>query len=72
MSGHIPMRMCVVCKKRRPKSELLRYTRAADGAAPVPDVAQKAPGRGVYHCPDAQCGEAFAQRGAKRKKRRAL
>ncbi|MDR1947089.1 MAG: YlxR family protein [Desulfovibrio sp.] len=67
------MRMCAVCRKRRPKSEMLRYTCAADASVPTPDAAQKASGRGVYHCPVAECGEAFARCCAKRKvKRRAL
>ncbi len=64
---HIPTRMCVICRKRAPKKNMLRFTRAFEGADPVPDQKQKAVGRGVYVCEQARCQEAFSHRYAKNK-----
>ncbi|WP_018466954.1 YlxR family protein [Calidithermus timidus] len=51
---HIPERMCVACRRRRPKRELLRIVLTAEG--PVIDPTGKKPGRGAYVCPDqAEC-----------------
>lgn len=38
----------------KPKSELVRVVRPPDGGAAL-DFRGKAPGRGAYLCPDAQC-----------------
>jgi predicted RNA-binding protein YlxR (DUF448 family) len=59
--------MCVICKKRRPKNELSRYAHTSSQGALVWDGKNILPGRGVYHCLDAACGEAFALRQAKKK-----
>ncbi|TBH21539.1 YlxR family protein [Thermus thermamylovorans] len=45
-----PIRMCVACRKRRPKGELLRFLLTADGFRI--DPTGKLPGRGAYVCPD--------------------
>jgi uncharacterized protein len=55
-----PERTCVGCRRSRPKNELIRLVRSADGGAIV-DVAGRAPGRGAYVC---------SQRCAERGKRR--
>lgn len=47
---HIPLRMCVACRARRPKRELLRIVLTQGG--PVIDPSGKKPGRGAYICPD--------------------
>lgn len=47
---HVPERMCVACRKRRPKRELLRVVLTPEG--PVIDPSGKKPGRGAYVCPD--------------------
>ena len=52
----IPMRMCVACRTMRPKKELLRIVRSAEGAVSI-DVTGRAPGRGAYICRDAACLE---------------
>jgi hypothetical protein len=61
--GQEPERMCVVCRKRFPKRELLRYVRPGetDGpdAGPIPDPAMTWPGRGYYVCGQARCRERF-------------
>ena len=57
-----PVRTCVGCRSRAPKSELLRVARAPDGARA--DPAASAPGRGAYVHRDAGCVEASLARGA--------
>ncbi|WP_234554911.1 YlxR family protein [Thermus caliditerrae] len=47
---HVPIRMCVACRRRRPKGELLRILLTADGFQL--DPSGKLPGRGAYVCPD--------------------
>jgi hypothetical protein len=46
--------MCVGCRKRREKRELIRLVRNAVGAF-VPDEKKNLPGRGVYLCPSPDC-----------------
>lgn len=57
------MRKCVGCGRSRPQKELVRL--ANDGGRIIVDRGGKAPGRGVYLCPDPECC-------AKAKKRKAL
>ncbi len=52
-AGHIPLRMCIACRKRRPKSELLRMV-SIKGEIFF-DERQKLPGRGAYICPSLAC-----------------
>lgn len=49
----IPMRKCVGCGESKPQKELVRIA-AGDGKVFV-DPGGKAPGRGVYLCPDENC-----------------
>ncbi len=57
-----PERMCVGCRRRAPKGDLVRVTRVSDGEAVV-DVAGSAPGRGAYVHRDAGCiGHAMRSR----------
>ena len=51
---HIPQRTCVVCRKVRPKRELLRIVRTPAQSLIV-DQTGKAAGRGAYVCADAAC-----------------
>ena len=55
MQKKIPMRQCLGCREMKPKKELIRIVRAPDGGAITLDFRGKAPGRGAYVCPDAQC-----------------
>ncbi len=64
---HIPVRMCTICRKRAPKSTLVRFIHAFEGAYPKPDQKQKAAGRGVYVCHETRCQDAFSRRCAKSK-----
>ncbi len=50
----IPMRMCTGCREMKPKKELIRVVRSAEGALSL-DRTGKAPGRGAYVCPAAEC-----------------
>lgn len=54
MPKKIPMRQCVGCREMKPKRELVRVVRSADGEISV-DFRGKAPGRGAYLCPDPAC-----------------
>jgi predicted RNA-binding protein YlxR (DUF448 family) len=51
---HVPMRTCIACHQKRPKRELLRVVRQADGQLEV-DARGKLPGRGAYLCPSQGC-----------------
>jgi hypothetical protein len=52
--GHVPIRLCISCKKRKRKEEMLRFSLLADGSARVVEGKNRT-GRGVYVCPDALC-----------------
>ncbi|MCL0057911.1 YlxR family protein [Dehalococcoidales bacterium] len=52
--SHIPQRTCVACRKVRPKWELVRLVRVAEGRVEVDTVGKKA-GRGAYLCWTPQC-----------------
>jgi len=46
--GHIPERSCIVCKKKLPKKELIRFCLKGDKI--ILDKLQKEGGRGAYFC----------------------
>ena len=50
----IPMRQCLGCREMKPKKELIRVVRSADGTISV-DFTGKLAGRGAYVCPDGAC-----------------
>lgn len=50
----IPMRMCVGCGEMKPKAELTRVVRTAEGEIFI-DLKGKANGRGAYICHDINC-----------------
>lgn len=49
-AGHEPSRMCVICRRRFAKSQLLRHVLSSSGGEGTleADEAQKKPGRGWY------------------------
>lgn len=58
--GHIPVRKCVSCGKKMPKTELARYTCPAEpGRGLEPDHSGKRPGRGFYLCREDACARKF-------------
>ena len=50
----IPMRTCIACREEKPKKEMLRVVRNAEGAISL-DFSGKLPGRGAYICTNAEC-----------------
>lgn len=58
---HIPQRTCVGCRQVRPKRELIRIVRTAEGAVEV-DPTGKRSGRGTYLCKAKACWEAGLKR----------
>lgn len=54
MQKKIPMRQCLGCREMKPKRELVRVVRSPEGAISL-DLKGKAPGRGAYICPHAEC-----------------
>lgn len=60
---HTPMRMCIACRKMKPKGELIKFVKTENGIEL--DACQKKFGRGAYICDSTECIEAT-------KKRRAL
>ena len=45
--------MCIACRKKKPKKELVRIVASDDGL--FADETGKAPGRGAYICPAVEC-----------------
>ncbi|MFR5380894.1 MAG: RNase P modulator RnpM [Oscillospiraceae bacterium] len=53
MQKKIPMRQCVGCREMKAKKELVRVVRSPEEISL--DFRGKAPGRGAYVCPQAEC-----------------
>lgn len=51
-----PCRMCMVCRERKPKSELFRVVKKSSGEIDL-DLTGKADGRGAYICKEGNCKE---------------
>ena len=51
-----PCRMCMVCRERKPKSELFRVIKKSSGEIDL-DLTGKADGRGAYICKEGNCKE---------------
>ena len=54
MPKKIPMRQCAGCREMKPKNQMVRVVRSPQGEISL-DFRGKAPGRGVYVCPDPEC-----------------
>ena len=50
----IPERMCLACKERKLKKELIRVVRSPEGEISL-DATGKKSGRGAYICPSPKC-----------------
>ncbi len=50
----IPMRMCLGCNEMKPKKELIRVVRSAEGEISL-DLTGKKNGRGAYICQSIDC-----------------
>ena len=51
---HIPLRTCVICRKKTDKRRLQRIVRSPDGGISA-DPTGKQDGRGAYLCDDPNC-----------------
>ena len=54
MPKKLPLRQCAGCREMKAKNELVRVVRAPEGEISL-DFRGKAPGRGVYVCPNLAC-----------------
>ena len=54
MAKKIPMRTCIACRQMKPKKEMLRIVKTADGDI-FYDPTGKAAGRGAYICGAEEC-----------------
>ncbi|MCF8037782.1 MAG: DUF448 domain-containing protein [Desulfohalobiaceae bacterium] len=57
---HVPFRMCVICRRRFPKSGLTRYVKRGSGSRKgivYKDPGQDMAGRGFYICSSPACRE---------------
>ncbi len=50
----IPMRMCIACREMKPKMEMTRVVKTAEGEI-FADPTGKAAGRGAYVCTEPEC-----------------
>jgi len=50
----IPMRMCLGCNEMKPKKELIRIVKSAEGEISL-DLTGKKNGRGAYICRSTEC-----------------
>lgn len=50
----IPVRMCIACREGKPKKEMLRIVKSAEGEIRL-DFSGKLPGRGAYICDSEAC-----------------
>jgi predicted RNA-binding protein YlxR (DUF448 family) len=60
---HVPIRTCAGCRQERPKREMVRVVRAADGIV-APDETGKRPGRGTYLCRSQRCWRTALKNGS--------
>jgi predicted RNA-binding protein YlxR (DUF448 family) len=52
---HIPLRMCIACRKMLPQNELIRVVANKDTGLIELDIHKKKFGRGAYVCKCEQC-----------------
>jgi len=51
---HVPIRMCIGCRRKRKKEEMLRFIKGIDGVMFINEK-KRINGRGFYLCPDMIC-----------------
>ena len=54
MQKKIPQRLCMGCRERKAKREMIRVVRGTDGTVSL-DFGGKMNGRGAYICPNPDC-----------------
>jgi uncharacterized protein len=60
--GHVPIRMCIGCRRKRKKEEMLRFIQRIDGVVFVNEK-KRINGRGFYLCPDLICFKMAQKKG---------
>lgn len=60
--GHVPIRTCIGCRRRRPAGEMIRLG-AVGNMAMISCRRDNLSGRGCYVCPHERCIEAALKRG---------
>ncbi|MBR3606833.1 MAG: YlxR family protein [Lachnospiraceae bacterium] len=72
MNKKVPMRQCVGCGEMKPKKEMMRVVKTAEGSI-VLDVTGKMNGRGAYLCQTMEClKKAGKNKGIERSLKRAI
>ncbi|RJQ47271.1 MAG: YlxR family protein [Gaiellales bacterium] len=70
--GHVPLRTCAGCGRRRAARELVRFAVSSDGRACLAlDADGLAGGRGVWVCPSRECLEKAQKRDSLKRRSRA-
>ncbi len=59
--GHVPIRLCIGCRKRKEKKEMIRFTWTTEGRAKRTE-GKNQNGRGFYLCPEESCLKAAIQK----------
>ncbi|MBI4305119.1 MAG: YlxR family protein [Chloroflexi bacterium] len=59
---HVPLRSCVACRTKGPKSEFVRLVRTPSGEVAL-DPPRNVPGRGAYVCRRLACWEIALEKG---------
>ncbi len=54
MEKKLPQRMCIACKAKKDKKDLIRVVRSSEGVISLDFTGKKA-GRGAYICNDINC-----------------
>ncbi|MBN2851588.1 MAG: YlxR family protein [Clostridia bacterium] len=55
-SKKVPLRMCVACREKMPKKQLIRIVKTKENGILV-DVTGKVSGKGAYICKETECLE---------------
>ena len=59
--GHVPIRTCIVCRKKKDKRDLIRLVLDSEGWVVV-DASGCAAGRGAYVCRNKECWASLQNR----------
>jgi predicted RNA-binding protein YlxR (DUF448 family) len=62
ITKHVPQRTCIACRIVKPKRELIRLVRGANGGIEVDDSGKKV-GRGAYLCREPECWQSGLKSG---------
>jgi len=60
--GHVAIRMCIGCQRKRKREEMLRFIKGTDEVVFVNDK-KRINGRGFYLCPDLTCFKMAQKKG---------